>query len=413
MLKKPPNLFDFWNELKRRKVVKASLVYLAVAFTILQAAESVFPRLNFPDWTVTFVFFLLIIVFILVIVLTWVYDITPEGIKVTRDQKPEQQQEETELATAGPEALVPGINPQVVKNEADLQQKVKILEVQLKEARKASMRSLIPILIKKLAMPVLIIVTVLLIVLNKQGIVRLLGFGEAKREIAKMHVQAASGFIDQGNFDAANIELEKAMESDPDYSYIWSSLAAISYKQGDLNKAILQTVKSLDLDPLNHEAAYNLAFALEDKKDYHQAIEWYSKAIKADSTLVPAYSALGRLYNMIGQPVDAILILNHAKNKYPDSDLIYLIYKNLGNSHLLMNQTGEAIKYLELSIGIRQDVPETNLFLARAYEVSGRMSKSIEQWDKYIELETDTSKASLARKHLKEITIRHLQEIMK
>jgi len=85
MAKKPPDPLHFWSELKRRKVVKASLVYLAVAFGILQAVEMVFPRLGLPDWTVTFILILLIIIFILVIVLTWVYDITPEGIKVTED----------------------------------------------------------------------------------------------------------------------------------------------------------------------------------------------------------------------------------------------------------------------------------------------------------------------------------------
>ncbi len=83
MPRKSSDLFRFWDELKRRKVVKASLVYLAVAFGIIQAADIIFPRLGLPDWTVTFVLILLIIVFILVIVLTWVYDITPEGIKIT------------------------------------------------------------------------------------------------------------------------------------------------------------------------------------------------------------------------------------------------------------------------------------------------------------------------------------------
>ena len=93
MPKKPPDLFNFWNELKRRKVIKAVFVYVAVAWAILEAADTIFPRLGLPDWTVTFVLILLIIFFLLVVVLTWVYDITPEGIKVTQESRKEAKEE--------------------------------------------------------------------------------------------------------------------------------------------------------------------------------------------------------------------------------------------------------------------------------------------------------------------------------
>jgi hypothetical protein len=68
MPKKPPNLFNFWNELKRRKVVKTVLVYIAVAWAILEAADTIFPRLGLPEWTDTYVLILQIIVIILFIV---------------------------------------------------------------------------------------------------------------------------------------------------------------------------------------------------------------------------------------------------------------------------------------------------------------------------------------------------------
>jgi predicted Zn-dependent protease len=105
--------------------------------------------------------------------------------------------------------------------------------------------------------------------------------------------------------------------------------------------------------------------------------------------------------------------LNLAKSKYPGSKFLYLIYKNLGNAYLLENIYEDAIKYLELSISTKSDEPETNLFLARAYEGSGKMNKSIESWQNYINIETDSVKIKEAKQHLKEITIKHLQEILK
>jgi len=412
MPKKPPDLFNFWNELKRRKVIKAVFVYVAVAWAILEAADTIFPRLGLPDWTVTFVLILLIIFFILVVVLTWVYDITPEGIKVTRDLEPEPE-EVTEKRTVKNKKLAETKTTTVsMAADSDLRQKVSDLEAQLKEARKLSLMKVLPLLVKKLAFPIIIIVILGLFVIYKQEIVGLLGFGDAKREIAKTHVQNAIVYIDQNELENANREIELAIESDPGYSYAWSSLAAISVKQGNLNKAIVQTIKAVDLDPSNGTAAYNLAYALEDKNDFHQAVEWYSKAIKADSSLIPAYSALGRLYNDLNQTVDAVLILNLAKRKYPDSETIYLVYKNLGNAYLLQGLTDEALKYLELSYSLNSSEPETNLFLARAYEAAGQMNKSIEQWQNYIDLETDTAKINAAIKHRKELAVRQLKEII-
>jgi predicted Zn-dependent protease len=92
---------------------------------------------------------------------------------------------------------------------------------------------------------------------------------------------------------------------------------------------------------------------------------------------------------------------------------MYVIYKNLGNSYLLMGQFDDAIKYLEQSIAIKPTEAETNLYLAKAYEAAGKMTRSIDAWQNYIESESDTVKVNEAKKHLKEITIKHLQEIIK
>ena len=413
MPKKPPNLFNFWNELKRRKVVKTVLVYIAVAWAILEAADTIFPRLGLPEWTVTFVLILLIIVFILVIVLTWVYDITPEGIKVTGDLEEKTKKEKEETTVKDKEIQDPEKRQVPMADQSDLQQKVLALEDQLKEARKASLRSAWPIVFKKIVIPVLIAALLLALVFNKQRIVEILGFGSANREIALSHVKSATEHFDNGNYDAAKAELELALESDPKCSPAWSSLAAISVKQGDFDTAVRQTLEALNCDRNNYMAAYNLAWSFEEKNQYDRALEWYANAIKADSAFVQAYSTLGRLYNLINKPDQAFLILSLAKDKYPESEYMYLIYKNLGNSNLLMNQSDEAIRNLEHSKGINPSEPETNLFLARAYESSGQINNSIEQWQNYIDLETDTAKINAAIKHRKYLAVKQLQEIIK
>jgi len=55
-------------------------MYAATAFIIMEAGDIMLPRLGLPDWTVTFIIILLIVGFPITIILSWIFDITPEGV---------------------------------------------------------------------------------------------------------------------------------------------------------------------------------------------------------------------------------------------------------------------------------------------------------------------------------------------
>jgi TolB-like protein len=84
MTQKTNNFERFWKELKRRKVVHVITVYAAVAFVILQLVDMVAEPLRLPVSTKALVIVLLCIGFIIAIFLSWVYDITPTGVKKTK-----------------------------------------------------------------------------------------------------------------------------------------------------------------------------------------------------------------------------------------------------------------------------------------------------------------------------------------
>ena len=81
---KPDNPTNFWQELKRRKVIRVITVYAAAAFVILELVSIIEEPLQLPDWTLELVIVLLCIGFIIAVILSWVYDITPEGIEKTK-----------------------------------------------------------------------------------------------------------------------------------------------------------------------------------------------------------------------------------------------------------------------------------------------------------------------------------------
>ena len=82
----PNKLSQFWHQLKRRGVIRAVAMYAAAAFIVMEAADIMLPRLGMPDWIVTLIIIILIAGSPLVVIFSWIFDITPEGVVRTGDE---------------------------------------------------------------------------------------------------------------------------------------------------------------------------------------------------------------------------------------------------------------------------------------------------------------------------------------
>ena len=78
------SIAKFWQELKRRKVMKVIIVYASMTFIVLQLLSILIEPLFLPDWVMTLVIVLLAIGFPIAIVFSWIFDITPTGLEVTQ-----------------------------------------------------------------------------------------------------------------------------------------------------------------------------------------------------------------------------------------------------------------------------------------------------------------------------------------
>jgi len=78
------NPLTFWQELKRRKVVRVITVYAAAAFVIIEVVNNISEPLNLPEWISRWVIIMLGIGLFVAIILSWIFDITPEGIEKTK-----------------------------------------------------------------------------------------------------------------------------------------------------------------------------------------------------------------------------------------------------------------------------------------------------------------------------------------
>ena len=77
------DLKNFFAELKRRNVYRVAVAYAVVGWLLVQIATQVFPFFEISNAGVRLVLLLIIIGFPIALVIAWVFELTPEGLKRT------------------------------------------------------------------------------------------------------------------------------------------------------------------------------------------------------------------------------------------------------------------------------------------------------------------------------------------
>ena len=81
---------NFFAELKRRNVIRVAGLYLVGAWLLTQVASTILPMFGAPEWLPRSVVILLAIGFVPTLIFSWVFELTPEGLRRDEEVKPEQ-----------------------------------------------------------------------------------------------------------------------------------------------------------------------------------------------------------------------------------------------------------------------------------------------------------------------------------
>jgi len=79
----PNKLSQFWQELKRRRVIHVIIVYATAAVVIIGLVSDVYESLHLPDWTPALTLIILVIGFPLAIIFSWIYNVSRKGFVKT------------------------------------------------------------------------------------------------------------------------------------------------------------------------------------------------------------------------------------------------------------------------------------------------------------------------------------------
>ena len=72
-------------ELKRRNIFRVGATYAVVAWLLMQVGVVLETSLRLPDWFDTVVTVALLIGFPIALIITWAFELTPEGVRRTLD----------------------------------------------------------------------------------------------------------------------------------------------------------------------------------------------------------------------------------------------------------------------------------------------------------------------------------------
>ena len=79
----PPHPESFLEGLKRRKVLRAATIYVAIAYAAIEGTDILTPQLGLPDWLLTAVLVGAAIGLPFVLLVSWHYDVTATGFERT------------------------------------------------------------------------------------------------------------------------------------------------------------------------------------------------------------------------------------------------------------------------------------------------------------------------------------------
>ncbi len=177
------------------------------------------------------------------------------------------------------------------------------------------------------------------------------GFGDKKddKKALQVSLQLANDYMNSGQWDAAKLHLQKAIELDDRFPQVYAALALIHQHAGEYELADESFEKSLRYDRDQPGVRINYANFLYDMKRYQDAVEQLE--VVTEDTLYQyrglAFVNLGRCYIQLGDFEQAELALRRAYmidkgnvallleladvyfvlENYPESQLYYDAYR--------------------------------------------------------------------------------------
>ena len=196
---------------------------------------------------------------------------------------------------------------------------------------------------------------------------------QAKTERAQEHYNQGVQYRKQGQLDKAIGEYQRAVQLRPDFAQAYNNLGWIYKLQGDLDKAIKAFETAVRSDPSYVRAQVNLGWALGDKGRYDQAIRVLEHAIEGSPEEASAHFYLGWVHEQRGRLDKAIPAYREAARIDPTYAEAHLHLGWICQQKALYSQSVAAF---QAAVRAKPNHAEAYYYLGMAYKESGRTDKA-------------------------------------
>ncbi|RMF99692.1 MAG: tetratricopeptide repeat protein [Nitrospirae bacterium] len=206
-----------------------------------------------------------------------------------------------------------------------------------------------------------------------------------RQKEAESHYKMAISHLNEGEYQPAYVELEKAIRLNPEEKRAYYALGIVYHYFEEYSKAEDSLKKAISLDPTYSEAYNLLGLVLIKLKRMDEAIEAFKKALDNPLYQHPekAFTNLGNLYYRKG---DFKVALEYYKKALKRAPRYPVAYYGIALSYNALERFGDASEALREAIKLD---PEIGGDVGRAEEVFTRKklsSTSREEEQDYIDL---------------------------
>ena len=207
-----------------------------------------------------------------------------------------------------------------------------------------------------------------------------------KSKIGIDSLDTAYKYFQTGNLQECERICKKILLKKPDHPDTLHLLGLAAYQAGQINEAINNFRRAVELNPQVYFYHNNLGLALDAHGLTEEAIDCYKKTIKFKPDFANAYNNLGIAFAKTGMIDDAIQNFNLALSITPDNAEIYF---NLGILFADMGMLEAAIDNYKKAVAMNPQYAEACNRLGFIFKERGMLDDAMEYYKKLLILKPD------------------------
>jgi len=182
-----------------------------------------------------------------------------------------------------------------------------------------------------------------------------------------------------GEFEAAVLAFNKAVEMKPDLAAAWAGMGVVYVSLGQFDKAVSAGREAVRLAPQDARAWLALGDGYGGLGDYEKQLKAFQEAIRAEPDFEIAWQLLGTAYGALGQPEEEVSAEQQALRLKPDDELAWL---RLADAYASLREYGKAVSASREAVRIKPDDADGWFSLGLYYGFLGQRTKALDVYQR-------------------------------